>query len=418
MHNAKGARDVTYTTRCSHCEQRVPVLKPTHGPATLPMHPHYPGGVHHCNRSQHELNLDELKALKATQPTPEPVEDEPFCLTSVHPLETTSDFEERPVFAGHPPAPTEVETTFRHSGWQPTRKRVREALMSPNNTLARLEAFERCGSDAWVLRSKTDPDRLTIVASNCHDRFCLPCSQDRAALIKSNLLAILRAKQPPQGEPRQYNLRFVTLTILTRPDDDLRESITNLYTWFKALRSTMFWKRCVTGGAAFCEIKWMPLTQRWHPHLHVFTEGSWIEQDDLREEWRRITKTSHIVHVRDLENDRKAANYVAKYASKPLGNSFSDSVERIAEAIDALRGRKLCSCFGSWMKYRLLKTEPLDDWEPIGRYSTLVQRAQQGNADAIRIVSQLDERKSRRDAKIGASLRSASDDPTPQSMPP
>jgi len=156
----------------------------------------------------------------------------------------------------------------------------------------------------------------------------------------------------------------------------------------------------------FCEVKWIEGTQRWHPHLHVITEGSYIPQDELAKQWKTITRTSHVVDIGALRDDGHTLRYVTKYASKPMNGSFSNSVALLTEAVGALKGRKLIGCFGTWSKYKLLaKSEP-EGWTPIGKYSTLVARAQAGDEEAIEILRVLDEQKSVLDSKFESSLRS------------
>ncbi len=140
---------------------------------------------------------------------------------------------------------------------------------------------------------------------------------------------------------------FITLT-LSGKNKGLHELIDKLYRSFKALRNHPTWSEKVEGGAAFLEIKYNDKSQRWHPHLHIIAKASYIDQGELSEAWRTITKDSFIVDIRRVRNPEITGRYVTKYASKPLNSSFSNTPALLDESILALKGRRLCMCFGTW----------------------------------------------------------------------
>ena len=73
-----------------------------------------------------------------------------------------------------------------------------------------------------------------------------------------------------------------------------------------------------------------------------------MDQGDLSDVWRGITKDSYVVDIQRVRDLETANNYVTKYASKPLNSSFSNTPTLLDEAVVALKGRRLCFCFGSW----------------------------------------------------------------------
>jgi len=280
------------------------------------------------------------------------------------------------------PGPVEpnarVEISFRHSGWRTTRERVWEALNRSDASIFRLNAFISCGMDAWVEESEEDPGHYRVRCSRCHDRFCLPCAQERSRLIASNLRAFLEGKQ----------VRMITLT-LRSADEPLRELLDRLYASFVRLRRCKLWRACVTGGAAFCEVKWCSQTQRWHPHLHILATGKYLAQKALADAWYKATGDSYVVDVRFAGDLDKVSAYVVKYASKPLDPSFLAIPDRLLEAIGALAGRRLCLTFGTWSGLRLLEFHPQGAWTPVASLTVLLERARAGDAFARDVINSL-----------------------------
>lgn len=258
--------------------------------------------------------------------------------------------------------------TFRHSGWAVTRARVRRALAAGGGRLNRLEAWDRCGSNHWLVRSVKDPSIYRIHADMCRDRFCKPCASARSAMIAENLA----------GYMAQRRHRLITLT-LRSGHQPLAQLLTLLYDSFRTLRRTELWRQRIRGGACFLEIKYNRDLERWHPHLHIIAEGSYIEQGHLAQAWHRITEHSHIVDVRLVKTTEQAARYVAKYASKPLSSSYSNDHDTLCEAITALTGRRLCMTFGTWRGWKLTKIITDGPWEYLISMKQLVLLASTGD---------------------------------------
>ena len=80
---------------------------------------------------------------------------------------------------------------FRHSGWEPIRRRIRHAMFSTEQTAARITAFDDCGKGAWLMVDQNDPNRYKLQASYCHDRLCTPCANARSAVIRDCLKSLM-----------------------------------------------------------------------------------------------------------------------------------------------------------------------------------------------------------------------------------
>jgi hypothetical protein len=243
----------------------------------------------------------------------------------------------------------------------------------------RIEEFETCGDRVYVLQNKTDDSRFVLVGSGCHDRFCLPCAQCRSRLIARRVI----------GKIKGSEARFLTLTLRTGAEP-LTDSLDRLYTSFAALRRSHLWRARVSGGVAFLEIKWMPETQRWHPHLHILVQGLFIPHADLKAEWLRVTRDSTVVDIRLARNHAKVGEYVTKYASKPFNSSFLHEQDRLDEAVLALKGRRLATTFGDWRGYRLTLPDDDREWHVLGTLQQVAWQAQQGDSVSRSAMASLD----------------------------
>lgn len=272
----------------------------------------------------------------------------------------------------------ELDRTWRHSGWKRDRKATFEALDRTRQTFTRCEAFRYCGTHAWVDRSIEDPTKYRVRSNRCHDRFCLPCGQERSRVIAHNVHERLDAKRA----------RFVTLTIRASTES-LKDLLDLLYKSFTKLRRTCLWSQTQTGGVAFLEVKWCEGTQRWHPHLHILTEGKYIAKQALSNAWRKATDGSFIVDVKKITSADRAVGYVVKYASKPHDHSMLRNPERLDEAVLALKGRRLCLTFGTWRGVKLTDVPELGTWTPVAPLSRLIVQARSGEPAARAILDSL-----------------------------
>lgn len=274
--------------------------------------------------------------------------------------------------------PDSLSVDFRHSGWQRNRTRIFEAFYRTNQPDARLSQFAFCGAHAYVLQNVEDPSRYRIAGSACHDRFCLPCANERSRAIAASVLEIAANKQ----------LRFLTLTVKSA-DEPLSEVLDKLYGAFQSFRRRKLWRTKVDGGCAFLEIKRSCQNTRWHPHLHILIEGRYFPYQKLKAAWYAITGDSFIIDIRLVRDSRQASYYVTKYAAKPLHKSYLDDPLRLDEAILALHGRKLVLTFGNWRGITL-SVRPIDGaWVQIGTLESFIQRASSGSPGERQILATL-----------------------------
>ncbi len=267
---------------------------------------------------------------------------------------------------------------FRHSGWRPLRTRIIAALKRTKQTAARYESYVSCGEQAYILKSGDEPPQYRVAGSNCHDRFCVPCAQERSSTIAHNVMDHLAGRKT----------RFVTLTLQHR-QCTLADALDHLYASWKRLRKQRGWKWCVTGGIAFVEVKHSPATGCWHPHIHALIEGRYYPQDELSRAWHTATGDSKIVDIRLVHGTAHVARYVTKYASKPLNHTFQFENYLLDEAIVGLKGRRLAMTFGTWRGIKLADSPAEDGWENVGTLAAFLESAARGDAEALAILNRI-----------------------------
>jgi hypothetical protein len=271
------------------------------------------------------------------------------------------------------------ERWFRHHNWKDKRVRVRQALADADSSINSMNAFDNCGSDCQVEWSDIH-QRYRVCACYCHNRHCEPCMKAKSALITSNLRAIM-AKE----EKKQH--RFITLT-LRHNDEPLKRQIKRLYSCYKTLRSKPEWKASQKGGAATLEIKWIPGTRKWHPHLHIISQGTYLSTYWLSQIWKDITGDSHMVDIRLISADKDVAYYVGKYVTKGTNAAVWEDPAVAAEWVKAVKGVRMCATFGTWRGYKLLarEKEKPGEWKTLGSLGSFVRMAANGSQQALDIL--------------------------------
>lgn len=256
------------------------------------------------------------------------------------------------------------------------RKRVRAALSETAASARVLERYDNCGSEAWVLRSRTEPARYKVACDCCRNRWCYPCARARGAVLAANLHSLVAGKR----------VKLITLTI-RHSDLPLGEQVAKLYRCFAALRRRKLWTDAVHGGAAVCEIHHTGKVRGWHPHLHILAEAGFLRHRELSAAWHTITGDSYVVDVRAVAADIRAVRYVTKYVSKPAAKGVADDHGLLVEAMRALHNRRLVLTFGAWQGEDLMATP--DDgtqWDYVASLGALLDRARNGEVEARRII--------------------------------
>lgn len=265
------------------------------------------------------------------------------------------------------PRPT-LSAVFRHSGWAPTRQRVAAAMRRINGGTWSLDAFCSCGDTIRVMRSLADPNVFKLTGTYCHNRFCVPCANERSRVIVHNLLNNLP----------KTTIRMITLTIAASTGN-LADRIAHIRQSLRKLQRGAHWKRYVTGGIAFLEVKRSSRSESWHVHYHLLAEGHYWPHDVLRDAWHNVTGDSHIVDIRPARTRNGIASYAAKYAGKPLDPRAVRDPVLLEEALRALHGVHLIAAFGRWRRISLTKPIDTGEWEDVGGLDTYLTAAANGD---------------------------------------
>lgn len=284
------------------------------------------------------------------------------------PLPSSLDVQETPVRDQPPPTGLRPHPSDAALRWHPRHTHATDFRILTHRALIRTAAgssrtrrFAECGHRWWLWQSTTTADRYQLRRGACHDRLCPACSTVRAIRMRAVILDWIG----------HDHVRCITLT-LRHTADRLMDRLDRLYACFRQLRHTPAWRKYVTGGIGFVEVRRNPNTNTWHVHLHVLAKGTWWPQADLAATWKAVTGDSDIVDIRLLVQPHAAASYVTKYATKLVGPDVHNSDRAFDEYITAIKGRKLLVTFGTARSLKLLTVPPDPDWQCKGDIDFLI----------------------------------------------
>lgn len=236
------------------------------------------------------------------------------------------------------------------------------SLLSQYGNDKLFDRFTKCKSNAVFARN-VKSGQIKVLSSSCHLRFCPICNRTRGLMIYKNTTEWLKKTKYP---------KFLTLTI-KHTDEPLTNQIDKIYDFFKKLRRSKYFSDRATSGIWFFQIKKSEKTNEWHPHIHCIIDGQYLSQPKLKQIWYRITKTSLIIDIRLIKDQKKAANYVSRYAVKPMDITYLDFNDQL-EIHNAIANRRLCGVWGTCRKLRL--TTPIkfekDEYQIIGGWQEVL----------------------------------------------
>ena len=210
---------------------------------------------------------------------------------------------------------------------------------------SRLQACRKYAS--FVQSSITN--KLRVQSSRCKLRWCPICRDVSRMIVTTAVEGWLKLQAYP---------KMLTFT-LKHSDDPLDDQITRLYKCFAKLRQRAFFKRLVTGGVWFFQLKYNHQDEQWHPHIHCLVAGLYIPQGELKTLWHKITGDSYVVDVRPVVDLDACANEVARYATSPA-DITAVNLDCALEIFYATKHRRICGSWGSAKKL-VLKPTTLED---------------------------------------------------------
>lgn len=175
---------------------------------------------------------------------------------------------------------------------------------------------------------------------SCGNRFCVICSGAPLAQKRKKMLDQIKAAQKKSSR----RISMITLTI--KNVDDLRLGINHLLKSFEKLRKKRLWKERVEGGVRVLEVT-LGRDRKWHPHLHLIVQCSYIPLEQLQATWQKCKGVDHTVndgstHIATFEGEADVY-YCTSYLNKPgFPTEFIDYVN------SCIKGRRLFASFGTF----------------------------------------------------------------------
>lgn len=237
--------------------------------------------------------------------------------------------------------------------------------LSENPSDSHVNALCDCRKYASFKREDSSGE-VKVFASSCHDRWCPMCAGQKASYAKEQTQLYLESLRHP---------RMLTLTLKNDPGD-LKSQIDFLTASFRTLRQRAFWKKNVTGGIWFLQVKRGKDSGCWHPHLHIILDGYSMEHSDLSALWKQVTFNSPVVWIEAVHDIENAAKYVARYCSRPAMLADMPLIDRV-EVISALFRRRMAGTFGTGKTVTLTppKIKAEGEWQELGYYDEIVRKA-------------------------------------------
>lgn len=225
--------------------------------------------------------------------------------------------------------------------------------------------LEQCGAHL-LFRDYYTVGKVRLKAANfCRRHLLCPlCAIRRGAKALQVYLAKLEEIRKHKPQLKAY---MVTFTVKDGPDlgerfDHLHRSVQKLHHQRHLDRGHEISK--VSGAVWSYEFKRGKNSGEWHPHMHAV----WLMEErpdvvKLRQEWQHITGDSHVLHVREFDNQDdlvggflEVFKYAVKFSDLPLEDNW--------HGFEVLKGRRLISSLGDFHGLELpvdLADEQLDD---------------------------------------------------------
>ena len=215
-----------------------------------------------------------------------------------------------------------------------------------------------CRTQAWFVQHVTTGE-LRVASSRCKLRWCPICRDVSRNIVTHAVMDWLQCQRYP---------KMLTLT-LKHNDDPLDEQVQRIYDCFRKFRTRAFFKRNVTGGVWFFQLKLNQQTQQWHPHIHCLVAGNYLAHTKLKTLWRKVTGDSTVVDIRPVKDRGNASSEVARYATSPA-DLTAMSFEKAMDLFYATKDRRICGTWGTARGLRL-SPRPQDDhgdWQKVADF--------------------------------------------------
>lgn len=270
-------------------------------------------------------------------------------LPQLDPIETTGRADQRSNYRDFLVQSCQKDITFNHQVY---------SCVDIIEMTGRAENYAGCRTYANFVRHK-ETGKVRVQASSCRLRWCPLCIRAKKQIIVQEVAGWLKTLKRP---------KFLTFTLKHR-EEPLRDTVKDLYKFFRNVRKTKWFKKNVRGGVWFFQVTKSKTDGLWHPHIHCLVDSNFLPKEELSELWELITGDSKIVDVRAVKDNAKTAEYVARYATTPC-RLASFELHEAVEIVQTLHGRRICGTWGTGrvMSFKIEAPEDAADWERIGNF--------------------------------------------------
>lgn len=195
-----------------------------------------------------------------------------------------------------------------------------------------------CGDFCMFLSTKNFDKMKLYKANFCHNRFCPSCARRKAIKDSIALMSITRWIL----EEKKRKFIYLTLTVSSVSEYELREKITEMNKAFARLVKREQFDRAIQGYARKLEVSYNKKTNMFNPHFHILISvGSnyfgrkYIKKDNWLKAWREVMDDSsitqidmkHLTNLKDGSKNKKELLKIVKYIAKDNQyNMSSDDV--------------------------------------------------------------------------------------------
>lgn len=241
------------------------------------------------------------------------------------------------------------------------------------------DKLEDCCRTPGIMIHETD-NTIALQEFRCKQRICRRCARTRSMQLTIQLTPMIAALDSP---------RMIKLDLRSY-DAPLREQFIRLTKSFANLRRTKLWKSHYKAGLWTFEVTHNPVTDLWHPHLHIVVDGRNCPSGMLSRKWLEITGDSDNVKIQYCYSQKGALRYVTKYVTK-TGDVSDIPNHKIADWVLALRGLRLVNTFGGLKRPPKEEKEDgrFDNFRSLTPMSVIDAAIQRGAPGAVEIWEQI-----------------------------
>jgi len=242
--------------------------------------------------------------------------------------------------------PTLLEAKLRSWIWTAKREVFQQKLLkayrgpSGDRSLRkRAVALAQCANSWMVVCNPLRPAGARPAPFHCRDRLCPVCMAAQSA----RLCGIYGPLMDAERKKGPHRLKFITFTQLPIAGEGPRAARLRARKFFRRLTRRVYWKRNVRAWLASFEETYKD-GRGWHAHIHVIAACSFLDQNELSEQWEscKSEERSSLVDIREARkgSERELLKYALKAADVPD--------ECLAQYAIEMRGLRNASAGGDW----------------------------------------------------------------------